>query len=724
MLLSHRLKLFALIALIGLARINTGNAQAFSPEVLTGPWTTEFVDHPARAFDNLNSRALAFDSTGHPHIAYGGDHLYHAWHNGSIWQIETVDTNWGVGRFASIAINTSSSPNGIHIAYFDARYDNLKYAWKNGASWSITSPATHGELGQHCSLALDPISHQPRISYYDSTNTNLFCVIGTCSGGSCTWSGAQVDAVGDVGQFSSITTEAGKVHIAYRDATNLALKYVYWDGSWHAPETAYSCGSCDGGWYASIVINSILERPTVAHYDTEQNAIVLTYRSGAVWISDSTSLATTPSSITLLDADGAFKVIVGANNWIKDYVYEVGWGTPVNMMSGQIVYGSAAADGPVFGQVCVAYHGFEPAGSGGNPLRYFCDSSVPVPVDYSGLLGLYGNALALDSAGQPQVGYHDLGYDRPKYARKLASGAWTTGILPGELHAGNGTSLALDAQGHPHMTYSNSAQQLRYAHQEGGVWQIDTVATSVWPDWGDGRTSIVLEPSTGQPRIAFTKYTTPLLNYASYTSTWGISTTTGGQGIEPSLALDSGSRSHIACYDSALNALMHVFCVAPPGQRCTWDSEVVTTPFGWMNPPSIAFGPGGTQPAIAYYDSANHDLIFAGRVTSPFIGWIPITVDSDGDVGQQPSMAFDQLGQPHISYYDATNRALKRAWRVGSTWSTQIVDSEGDVGRGSSLRIDPCGFPQITYYDDTNRTLKYATIGSGCHQVFLPVILK
>lgn len=717
------------LAIILLIPIQTGSvpAQALLPQVLTGPWNTEFVDNPTRVFDDLNPRALAFDSAGHPHIVYGGDHLYHAWHNGSSWQIETVDTSWGVGRYASIALNTSTNPNGIHVAYYDARYTNLKYAWKDGSGWHITSPATHGELGQYCSLALDPTSHQPRISYYDAANTNLFCVIGTCSGGSCAWSGTQVDSAADVGQFSSITTETGKVHIAYRDATNLALKYAYWDGSWHTPETAYSCSGCDGGWYASIVIGSGLGRPTIAHYDHNLKKLVLSERSGAVWIDESTTLLDTPSSITLLDAGGAFEVIVSATyNWLRDYVHEAGWASsPITLVSGEFIYGAAAAYGPTYGQVCAAYHAYEAPGSGGFPLRYYCEGSSPVTVDRSGRVGANGNSLALDSEGQPQVAYYDAGYGRPRYAKKQASGAWTAGVLAGEFNAGYGTSLAVDSQGHPHMTYSNSAQQLRYAHQEGATWQIDTVATATWPDAEDGRSSIVLDPSSGQPRIAFTKFPTPLLNYAAYTSTWSISATTGGQGIEPSLALDAGSRPHIACYDSSLGALMHVFCVAPPGMRCTWSSETVISPFQWMNPPSIAFGPSGAQPAIAYYDSANGDLIFTGRVTiGPNSFWFPSTVDSVGDVGRYPSLAFDQLGQPHISYYDSTNGDLKRAWRVGPTWSTQVVDSEGDVGRYSSLRIDPCGFPQVSYYDSTNQALKYATLGNGCHLARLPLIVK
>ncbi|MDW8064406.1 MAG: carboxypeptidase regulatory-like domain-containing protein, partial [Anaerolineae bacterium] len=78
------------------------------------------------------------------------------------------------------------------------------------------------------------------------------------------------------------------------------------------------------------------------------------------------------------------------------------------------------------------------------------------------------------------------------------------------------------------------------------------------------------------------------------------------------------------------------------------------------------------------------------------------------------SLALDGTGNPHISYYDASNGALKYARWTGSGWEIQKVDAGGDVGQYTSLALDSAGNPHISYYDASNGALKYAHwTGSG-----------
>jgi len=94
------------------------------PAAAHAGWTIQGADTP-EVFDYLESRSIAIDSAGHPHIAYGKDHLYHAYYNGTQWIYETLDESSGTGLFASIAIDSNGR---IHISYCDETDQSLKYA--------------------------------------------------------------------------------------------------------------------------------------------------------------------------------------------------------------------------------------------------------------------------------------------------------------------------------------------------------------------------------------------------------------------------------------------------------------------------------------------------------------------------------------------------------------------------------------------------------------------
>jgi hypothetical protein len=110
---------------------------------------------------------------------------------------------------------------------------------------------------------------------------------------------------------------------------------------------------------------------------------------------------------------------------------------------------------------------------------------------------------------------------------------------------------------------------------------------------------------------------------------------------------------------------------------------------------SLALDDAGS-PHISYYDSSNYDLKYAHWTDE---GWDIQTVDSAGDVGMCTSLAMDSMGNPHISYSNSTDDNLKYARWTGSTWDINTVDSEGLVGYANSLTLDYADRPHISYYE-------------------------
>jgi hypothetical protein len=133
------------------------------------PWTVERIEDPhffsqaAPAKHNLK-----VDSTGSPHIVYGGDHLYHTWWGLGTWHTEVVDSALNVGSYASLAID---GVDKLHIAYYDAANGDLKYATNRYGYWLISTLVSSGNVGAGTDIGVS--GQDPYIVYRDNTNTHL-----------------------------------------------------------------------------------------------------------------------------------------------------------------------------------------------------------------------------------------------------------------------------------------------------------------------------------------------------------------------------------------------------------------------------------------------------------------------------------------------------------------------------------------------------------------------
>lgn len=255
------------------------------PQVAT--WKTEVVDDP-KFFKDFFPRAIALDHSGRPHIAYGGDHLYHAYHNGNNWQYETVDDSPKVGRYASIAFDSSGN---AHISYLDESRNKIKYATNVSGKWVIETinPGVLEVLEGYASIAIDS-SGTPHISYRTTLTINY------ASKTSGQWEVKMVDDStvnlgGPTGKNTSIAIDpSGHAHISYFFDGDSSLKHATnASGAWMT-ETVDDDFNAFSGEYNAIAIDS-LGKVHISYYyvDFETHIAEVRHATNApgVWVAES-----------------------------------------------------------------------------------------------------------------------------------------------------------------------------------------------------------------------------------------------------------------------------------------------------------------------------------------------------------------------------------------------------------------------------------------------------
>ena len=642
-------------------------------------WVIERPDAP-HLYRDMGPRSLALDAAGYPHIAYGADSLYYAWHDGTAWHIETADTAGGVGRYTSLALDGAGRP---HISYYDSLNGDLKYARYDGSSWQIVAVDTAGNVGQYTGIALDGAG-RPRISYYDASGANFKYA----AFDGVTWQLSTPDSTGNVGRYTSLALDgAGRPHISYYDDTGDNLKYARYTGSAWQISTVDSAGFV--GTWTSIALNAA-GQPRISYYDSTTGNLKYASYNGSAWQTSNVGLAGPGNTSLALDSlerphiaylamspAGCLKhTYLDGGSWQSE-VLEGGLHTGATFLSLALDPGDHA-------------HISYPNDYTG-VLRYaHYDGTAwqKQDVDQAGVTGQY-TSMRLDAQGEPHVAYYA---DWPEYDLRYAyrdGGTWSIQAVDGSGVVGKHPSLALDAGGRPHISYHDyTNRDLKYAYYDGSAWQIAVVD----PNAGvESYTSLALD-AAGHPHIAYTDGGTwccAILRYAYYDgSAWQLETVDGAlcSGGWLSLALDAAGRPHIS----------YMYADSPSFGTPTPVPTVPPTPTG-MRARSTILPRGTAEPAdAATLRYARHDGT----------AWQLESVDVMGSYSAgHTSLALDADGRPHIAYTDAYR--LKYASFDGVAWGIEVVDSVSYAGYWASLALDDDGRPRISYMNVAGDTLKY-----------------
>jgi PKD repeat protein len=241
-------------------------------------WSIETID-AADAVGRYNS--IALDSSGYPHISYREgryDDLKYARWTGNDWHIEIVDSEGDVGVSTSIALDSLDNP---HISYRRVAAD-LKYARWTGNSWEIQTVYSEARTGSLTSIALDS-SDRPHISYFNSDNLDLMYARWTGS----SWETQTVDSEGSVGWGTVMALDSSDCpHIIYTEEIYTGepplnydsnLKYARWTGSSWEIQTVGS----EGRGLKDLVLDSF-DCPHIS-YSSAKNDLMYARWTGSSW---------------------------------------------------------------------------------------------------------------------------------------------------------------------------------------------------------------------------------------------------------------------------------------------------------------------------------------------------------------------------------------------------------------------------------------------------------
>ena len=676
--------------------------------------------------------SLALDPQGNPHIAFaefpalGSPALRYASKAGDSWTVETIATAGpaGYGQ-VSLAFDPLGNP---WITYYDSGLRVLLYATKSNDVWQSNYGIDFtGDVGSYNSLAIDRRGI-PHVAYYDATNGDL--KYATFLGG---WTPEVVHSAGNVGLYCSLTFDTeNSPHISYQDASSGWLRYAYkGGGSWIID---VADGSPNVGRYTSIALDA-QNRPHIAYYD-DFNAIVKYASKTTTWSTENVAIAPARPMSLKIDAQdvphiaystsalrhaakisGVWNIdLVDAVNVNSTYASLVldAEGNPLlsyeDLSNADLIFATSAVRilSPTGGEHWQASSQQPVRWSGQGPVDILLsqDGGASYVTSRSGVTG--GSALVNVPAWTSAAARVKIVRSAPRstsespgvfgVAQDMLPLFWTQ-LVDGQGWSSTYTSLALDAQGNPCISYdeeSNPSRQ-KFAKHTAAGWSIefaDTLTNS------EGVSSLRLD-ALGNPRIAYGSFTGQKLRYASKSgSTWTREIVDDGQ--SPSLALTSLGEPRVAY--TAFPGLKYA-----SKSGSVWTTELVDGSFvdGFT---SIALDTLGT-PYISYHlgNFAGADLRFATKSSGP---WTIETVDSDGDVGATSSIALDSQGTPHIAYTDWTNGDLKYATRTPFGWVLERVDALGFVGNRQSLAFDAQGIPHIAY-EAGGSELRYASKVNG-----------
>jgi hypothetical protein len=577
---------------------------------------------------------------------------YARW-DGVTWVKQPVDCqpNYQSGKYTSIDVD---SQNYAHIAYMDEKYDGLKYASDSAGGWTIGTieNVVDGQLvGPFASLVLDS-SNNPHISYMDFGDyINEYYTpqsyLKYATRGSNGWVIKTVDTGARVGWYTSIALNSnGLPMISYYNEANGDLQYAYKSGN--------------GVWHVSVLANTgnVGLYTSIAFYGTDTVGISYYSASTGELLFKTWNSSTSNTTVVNTSGDLGMSTSLDMNRldipYISYFNDTTDWLKMANFVppawQTKVIYNTYSAGNysslklDSYGEPAVAFYDIT---YGDLMYGYWrVNQWYFERVDSTDDVGQYVS-LVIDSNRRPYISYYDATYGDLKYAVYVgtggncgADGRWSCVTLDSADYAGLYTSITLDANGRPAISYyayqdvnsTTTNGELRRAYKSPiDAWVIEKIdGVKTGSNYGEdvGLYTAIAYDALGTPYISYYDKTNGDLKLAEY---------------------KPGSGSN---------------CVGSANWTCiTIDGKALADDVGQYSSLKID---GSGYRHISYYDFTNGDLKYAvskgvGGNCGPAMDWDCSAVDTNGNVGLFTSLALTQAGLPAISYYDLTKGDLKYA---------------------------------------------------------------
>jgi len=303
----------------------------------------------------------------------------------------------------------------------------------------------------------------------------------------------------------------------------------------------------------------------------------------------------------------------------------------------------------------------------------------------------------------------------------IEEGDWDKTIINDEY--GEHTDIALDSKGMPHIIYEDVS--VRYRYWNGSYWQEEEPQIGSQ----QGSLAIAEIDGNDYSFISYNYFSGShgydVFNGENWSHHYLLheGVTVAASSID-TVQYDGGYGIGVSYYDETNGDLYFRFNPYPlDGYFDDWSApfrvDGVNSDAGEAS--SLAFGEDG-KAYIAYYDYSDDretgslKLAVIDELLDPVLLDIMEVDDQVGySEGQYVSVAVDDGELPiiHIAYYDAVDNNLKYAVLYGEEqFIVPVDDSEGDVGKYASLALDNEGNPHISYYaeSDLGEALKYARL--------------